>query len=135
MTSDLVARARELADLLSSPYAWKRNNAQGAIAPLVPLMADEIERLKAERESFEEGCVEAHAYLDETDADERDALRDQLGTARELLAEFVDDEECVYDHHGYCQTHRLGEMPCENTRARAFLAAVPLVLPQTEPQP
>jgi len=24
----------------------------------------------------------------------------------------ADDEDCWYDHHGYCQTHFLHERPC-----------------------
>lgn len=43
--------------------------------------------------------------------------------ALELLAEYVDDDECRYDHHGHCQTHgstdaRLG---CHNSRALDLL--------------
>ena len=33
------------------------------------------------------------------------ALCDEIDRLRELLAEFVDDETCDFDHHGNCQTH------------------------------
>ena len=37
------------------------------------------------------------------------------------LSQLVDDEPCEYDHHGYCQTHNLGN-PCEVALGRAALA-------------
>ena len=36
------------------------------------------------------------------------------------LVGLVDAEECTYDHHGYCQTHRLNK-PCEMAIAREAL--------------
>ena len=48
--------------------------------------------------------------------------RPLLNAAVRLLDEHVDDETCSYDHHGYCQTHRLGDKPCEMERTRIFLA-------------
>ena len=35
-----------------------------------------------------------------------------------LLRELRDDEMCNYDHHGYCQTHRLSKNPCIMQRVR-----------------
>ena len=47
---------------------------------------------------------------------ERDALRS-------LLTEFVDDEPCWLDHHGYCQAHsHFDEGECHMARARDALA-------------
>lgn len=40
-----------------------------------------------------------------------------------LVAELVDDAECRYDHHGYCQSHRLDPKPCPHERATAALRA------------
>lgn len=40
---------------------------------------------------------------------------------REIMFDLIDNEECVYDHHGYCQTHNLGENPCANERANKAL--------------
>lgn len=51
-----------------------------------------------------------------------EAARAENAKLRALLAEFVDDDECYYDHHDYCQTHRLGSHPCEVERARQILA-------------
>lgn len=41
---------------------------------------------------------------------------------REVLFGFIDDEPCWYDHHGYCQAHFSGEIPCYMAEARAFRA-------------
>lgn len=46
-----------------------------------------------------------------------------LETAVPLLEAYVDDEPCVLDHHGYCQSHGLSEAPCINTRVKEFLRA------------
>ena len=41
----------------------------------------------------------------------------------ESLREFIDDEECDFDHHGYCQTHSsFEEGPCIMVRAREAIA-------------
>ena len=42
----------------------------------------------------------------------------QMYVALSLL---VDDDECMYDHHGYCQTHNLGN-PCAVALGLAALA-------------
>lgn len=39
-----------------------------------------------------------------------------------LLVELVDPDECRYDHHDYCQTHNLGERPCEHAIGQAIIA-------------
>lgn len=39
-----------------------------------------------------------------------------------LLGMFVDDDPCVFDHHGYCQTHGPGPRPCHVEIARRYLA-------------
>ena len=54
---------------------------------------------------------------------ERDGLQASLDAAHEVLRDLVDDEPCVHDHHGYCQTHCwLDEGTCANKRALALLA-------------
>jgi hypothetical protein len=51
-----------------------------------------------------------------------DALAEQLREAVDLLATFVDDEPCRFDHHGYCQTHGwLDEGECNVARARRLI--------------
>jgi hypothetical protein len=52
-----------------------------------------------------------------TDIDRLKECNRELVRALEGL---VDDEPCRYDHHGYCQTHRLNN-PCEMQVARAAL--------------
>jgi hypothetical protein len=40
----------------------------------------------------------------------------------DLLEEFVDDDPCWLDHHGYCQAHNyFGEGECRMARARRLL--------------
>jgi len=41
----------------------------------------------------------------------------------DLLSELVQDDDCSYDHHGYCQTHGLLPYPCANGRAREVMKA------------
>lgn len=38
-----------------------------------------------------------------------------------LVADFVDDSPCRYDHHGYCQNHSLHERPCPHETAKHVL--------------
>lgn len=49
-----------------------------------------------------------------------------LAEARGLLSEFVDNEPCLFDHNGDCQTHDSyglrAEKGCLNLRARALLS-------------
>lgn len=39
----------------------------------------------------------------------------------EALESLIDDEECSFDHHGYCQTHFSGSSPCVMDMARKTL--------------
>lgn len=42
--------------------------------------------------------------------------------ALDLLSRMVDDEECWYDHNGFCQVHYRRGKPCPHERAREMLA-------------
>lgn len=50
-----------------------------------------------------------------------------------LLAEYVDDEPCWLDHHGYCQNHGLsdtsGGVDCRNVRAHRLIGTKPQETP------
>lgn len=55
--------------------------------------------------------------------------RDAMATTRRgidflvaIIAEFVDDGPCSYDHDDYCQTH-YSQRTCVNERARVVLAS------------
>lgn len=50
------------------------------------------------------------------------ALEEKLRVAVELLGEFLDvnDEQCRFDHHGYCQAHFLEEK-CLITRTKDLI--------------
>jgi hypothetical protein len=47
----------------------------------------------------------------------------QCAEARSLMAELVFEDDCSYDHHGYCQAHALQSRPCPHERAKRLLAA------------
>jgi hypothetical protein len=39
-----------------------------------------------------------------------------------ILQDMYDEEECWYDHHGYCQAHNwFGETLCPHKRAQEYL--------------
>ena len=67
----------------------------------------------------------------QSDADEYTSYRAVKSTRHDpqrqrlvdALKAFVDDEECSFDHHGYCQTHGVTK-PCINAEARAVLNEV-----------
>ena len=46
-----------------------------------------------------------------------------IDTLAELLETHTDDDECSFDHHGYCQTH-FGDNPCRNVLAKHVLDEV-----------
>jgi len=39
----------------------------------------------------------------------------------DLVEQFFDEDECHYDHHGYCQTHNGHERPCPHETAKKLL--------------
>lgn len=80
---------------------------------------DAITLLRADNERLREALREAASDFQmslQIDK-QKDAKIEQL---TEALRGVVDDEPCWLDHHGYCQTHGLGN-PCEMAIARAVL--------------
>lgn len=51
-------------------------------------------------------------------------LSRQRDQAINLLRDLVDDEPCDYDHHDYCQSHRLYARPCFHAQAIELIALV-----------
>lgn len=54
-------------------------------------------------------------------------LIDDLNERDSLLNEFADDDPCMFDHHGNCETHNFSLDPgeaCPNHRALALLLKV-----------
>ena len=49
-----------------------------------------------------------------------DAANEQVRELEDILRNFVDDEPCVKDHHGFCQTHDCSD-PCDNAEALRIL--------------
>ena len=54
-------------------------------------------------------------------ADEIIKLRQQTSVLRGLLIELTDEDDCRYDHHGYCQAHSLDIVPCPHSRSRTLI--------------
>ena len=56
-------------------------------------------------------------------AENANNLQELLNSALDILGDLIDDEECVLDHHGYCQTHGwfYKNPPCPNKRAKELL--------------
>ncbi len=48
------------------------------------------------------------------------AALERMHALEDALRLFVDDENCRFDHHGYCQEHG-GTKPCRNVVAWALL--------------
>ena len=90
---------------------------------------EQVESLTAERDAaikrieriLDEWRKTGRSVISEMNrADKAEAERDALAG---LLAEFVDNEPCSLDHHGYCQSHsHFDEGECHMARARAALA-------------
>ena len=38
-----------------------------------------------------------------------------------IIKDLIDIDECMYDHHGYCQTHSGDLNPCPHERAKLLL--------------
>jgi len=54
-----------------------------------------------------------------------------LTEALSIIGEYIDNEQCWLDHHGYCQNHRLSDtsegVGCVNVRAHRILGTKPEV--------
>jgi len=50
-------------------------------------------------------------------------LKDILKIAIQLLEMLADEDECEYDHHGYCQVHGWmdSEVECPHKQVKQFL--------------
>ena len=49
-------------------------------------------------------------------------LIERIKEAEKIIFEFIDYEECHFDHHGFCQTHMImNDGKCLNTVAKNWL--------------
>ena len=48
-------------------------------------------------------------------------IHDKYIKMRVLVEQFLDEDECHYDHHGYCQTHNGHKKPCPHEIAKKLL--------------
>ena len=52
----------------------------------------------------------------------KEKSKELLSKALDVLNEYVDDEPCYLDHHGYCQTHYwLDDSECINIQAKKLI--------------
>lgn len=50
-------------------------------------------------------------------------MTEAIKEAADIISDFVDDNECCFDHHGYCQQHGwMEKSECINSRAKKWLA-------------
>lgn len=92
---------------------------------------DEMEDYIADVEMTRQEYVNEHkAFLREEletiaskSAEEKDK---KLSELVQLLESYLDDDECSFDHHGYCQTHFGGSEPgkCRNTVAKEVVSSL-----------
>ena len=121
LTDELMSKAAK-AESLTAEREWLERWKAEALGIIDNALA-EVARLTAE-------LAEVKRTYTPCDLDllaERDALRS-------LLSEFVDDEPCWLDHHGYCQSHYyFDEDECYMARARAALADTETDTTDTQP--
>ena len=50
-----------------------------------------------------------------------EGAREEIEKAAKVIERLVDDDDCTFDHHGYCQTH-YGDNPCRNKVGLEYLS-------------
>lgn len=68
-------------------------------------------------------AVASYIQQNYTPNSEVERVKRELGQVRDLLKECIApmDDDCSYDHHGYCQAHFLHDSPCPYSRAKEYL--------------
>lgn len=89
----------------------KQSDAAGVRVTLIE--SQHLRELLAERETLRTDLLAA--------ASQRDQALSAEHTAHQVLAHFVDDEPCQFDHDGACQAHGVSGPPCRNAMARQLL--------------
>ena len=66
------------------------------------------------------GFFEIETFVKEYTQSKLKAFAGEVDQARRVIEAYIDDEECSFDHHGYCQTHNLNEVDqrCVNIVAK-----------------
>jgi len=66
------------------------------------------------------------AFIKDILAQELSKQREEMEKLIDFLESYLDDDECDFDHHGYCQTHYGGDEPgkCRNVEAKNFIKSL-----------
>ena len=77
-------------------------------------------------EKVKEAKADCYEYCEADEAiqkllSENERLKKQVEVMREALEPLVEDSECSFDHHGYCQEHGSLSIPCSNQIAKDAL--------------
>ena len=94
---------------------------------MVEVLSARITALEAALKEREEALVEAsetNKMMSDTANEWRtlaESAEAECERLRDLIEEFVDDDPCQYDMHGYCQAHSLHSKPCPHERAKEML--------------
>lgn len=85
-----------------------------AIDEAARILAIEGQNHKVQEEAFEDLAIEVWR------------LRKRQTTAVHIIEQLVDEDDCSFDHHGYCQEHSWfdTEEKCPDARAKEFLASL-----------
>jgi hypothetical protein len=98
-------------------FAKSQANDDGTVT--IPAWA--VERWSRQMDTEYDRLPEQEKESDRAEADKMLALiAPEDERLRDALAQFVDDDRCAYDYHGYCQTHGLSK-PCRVAEARFLL--------------
>ena len=102
----------------------RAEQAEAALAAGIPLICTD-ERHQAKVTALEAQVRRLGDLIDRLGPTEQ-KHRDDLATARAILADLTDPDPCWYDHHGYCQAHAwLATTPaCPHARAKALTQSV-----------
>lgn len=114
---------KTLAEKLA-PELARAEKAEVALAAGIPLICTD-ERHQAKTAALEAQVRRLGDLIDRLGPTEQ-KHRDDLATARAILADLTDPDPCWYDHHGYCQAHAwLATTPaCPHARAKALTQSV-----------
>lgn len=98
----------------------RAEQAEAALAAGIPLICTD-ERHQAKVAALEAQVRRLGDLIDRLGPTEQ-KHRDDLATARAILADLTDPDPCWYDYHGYCQAHAwLATTPaCPHARAKAL---------------
>ena len=118
-------QGREQAESALSEARAEVERLTGELAGCRAMLRDEDAGSEALLQRVSELIGEVATWKDRAalQSDFKEAALARNNADTDLLRELVDEGECSYDHHGYCQTHTLDPKPCPHERAKARLNA------------